>query len=401
MKKLFILSGVALIALASCTKIEPAEVPAKKITFQTVNYMSQTKAGEVSVLDDFNEFKCLAFLHAEGIDLDSEFNVKTDSYQEFFGASGETISPYDENNAKMTNLTSESTGISYWAPSHDYYWPKGTHSFVNFAGWYGTTGSAASDPDIDYAYNTTTNKWTATLTWDFSNSTVGAAGANLLYSDMAWRYNDNPDAVYKKNGLANNYKGVPMLFHHALAQINVKAYAAAAAGYTALSAGTGTVTDGLATWTITLENVKINNIYNQGTLTMTNADPGTSTTQAWTGSWAGTGSKGTLVPANFTVQKVTEATAEDLIAKTCVLPQTIGEDVTLTFDMRIKTQYTDNYNFELIPITIKLNDMSTTAWAQNTKYTYYLIINPSQKTVRFDPALEADWSEVSAGSTTL
>jgi len=400
MKKIFVLAAAALVALTACTKIETVEKPVQKITFLTANYMSQTKAGEVSVLNDFNEFKCLAFLHAEGVDLNADYSVKTDSYQAFFG-SGETISPYNSSNAKLTGLTSSATNVAYWAPSHDYYWPKGEHSFVNFAGWYGTTGSAASDPTIAYAYDNSISKWKATLTWAFSNSTVGATGANLLYSDMAWRYNENPDASYKLNGLASGYKGVPMLFHHALAQINVKAYAASADS-PALTAGTGNVTDGLATWTITLEDVTINNIYNAGTLTLTNADPGTTKTQEWTGDWAGTGSVGTLTTSDFTVQKVTQATAENLVAATCVLPQTIGTSVTLTFNMRIRTDYTGGvYNTELIPVTIKFNDMGTSAWAQNTKYTYYIIINPSQKTVRFDPALQADWSEATAGSATI
>ena len=41
--------------------------------------------------------------------------------------------------------------------------------------------------------------------------------------------------------------------------------------------------------------------------------------------------------------------------------------------------------------------MGTTAWAMNTKYTYYLQINPSQKTVLFDPAVAEDWT---VGETT-
>ena len=86
------------------------------------------------------------------------------------------------------------------------------------------------------------------------------------------------------------------------------------------------------------------------------------------------------------------------MAPSCVLPQTLGASVVLSFDLDITTEYTGSVsNHEIIPVSIKLNDMGTTAWAMNTKYTYYLNINPSQKVVRFDPALEADWS---TGSTT-
>ncbi|MBQ6198587.1 MAG: hypothetical protein IJK44_05075 [Bacteroidales bacterium] len=406
MKKYFIIAVAAIAAIAACSKVENIDAPAQKVTFQAVPYTTATKAGEVSVFGDFKNFKSRAFLHAEGVDLLGEsdnYAVNGTSYQEFFGDNGETISPYNSSDEIIANPTKETTNVSYWAPSHEYYWPKSSHSFVNFVGWYGQVPSgnsvAASNPDIDYAY--TNNKWTATLTWDFSNSTVGATGANLLYADMQWRYNDNPNAQYKLNGLANGYKGVPMLFHHALAQINVKAYAKEATDYPTISAGTGNVTDNTATWTITLEDIAINDIYNAGTLTLTNADPGTANTkQAWSyangtiGGWEGTGNKGKLEPTDdFTIQKVTSETAESLIASTCVLPQDLT-GATLTFNLHIVTAYAGNVDHEeIIPISLNLTDMTTSGqWDVNTKYTYYLQINPSQKTVRFDPAIETDWA---------
>lgn len=396
MKKYLFFAVVALVASAACTKVE-TEVPDQKITFQTANYVPSTRAGEVSVLNDFNEFKCKAFLHAVGVDLDADGNIITTgsgkpSFQDFFGTA-ETISPYNASGAKLTNLTSESTGVSYWAPSHEYYWPKSAKSYVNFVGWYGTGNGANNDPNVSYAY--VSNKWKATLEWSFSNATIGAAGANLLYADMAWRYNDNPNAEYKKNGLANDYKGVPMLFHHALAQISLKAYASS--GSTpALTAGTGTVTDNVATWTIKLKNVTINGVYTAGTLTLTNEDPGTATTKkTWDGGWSTSGTAGTMTVSDpFTVQKVTKATAENVFNATCVLPQDLA-NATLTFDLEIKTAYTGGVeNTEIIPQTITLPAMTTGGeWVQNTKYTYYLNINPSQKTVRFDPALIQDWTD--------
>lgn len=410
MKK-YIIIAAAVIAAMACSKVENIDTPAQKITFQAANYVPQTKATgeEVSVFGDFKSFKSRAFLHAEGVDLldaDHSYAVNGTSYQEFFGATGETISPYDASNAIITNPTKETTTVAYWAPSHEYYWPKSTHSFVNFVGWYGTDGTNAVDPTIAYAYNN--DAWTATMTWTWSSTTVGEAGANFLYADMAWRYNNNPAAEYGFNGLSNNYnKGVPMLFHHALAQINVKAYASAATAASgepansALTAGTNTVTDGNATWTIILKNVKITPIFAAGTLALTNADPGSNTTQAWSGDWAGTGTAGDFTTTNFTVDQVTKANAEDVFAATCVLPQTLSASVVLSFDLDITTDYGDEENHEIIPISIKLNDMGTNAWVKNTKYTYYLQINPSQKRVRFDPALEADWSTATTTDQTI
>ena len=404
MKKYIIIAAAAITAMA-CSKVEPTSTPDVKVTFQAANYVAQTKAGELSVFGDFKAFKSRAFMHAEGVDLNDDFTVKTDSYQEFFGDDGETISPYNSDNEKITNPTTSTTNVHYWAPSHEYYWPKSTHSYVNFVGWYGTSGSADVDPDVVYAYDNTASKWTATMTWTWSSTAVGAAGANFLYADMAWHYNNNPAAQYGLNGLSSGYnKGVPMLFHHALAQINVKAYAAAKTADTgeptnaALTAGSGTVSDGNATWTIVLKNVKITPINKAGTLELKNADPGSNTTQAWSGSWVGSDTAGDLTASNFTIQKVTKETAEDMIAATCVLPQTLSASVVLSFDLDITTAYSGNVsNHEIIPISIKLNDMGTNAWAMNTKYTYYLQVNPQQKRVRFDPALQADWA---TGSTT-
>ena len=415
MKKYFIIAA-AVVAMAACSQDQIVDNgPGAKVTFQAANYVRATKAGEVSVFNDFKTFQCRAFLHAEGVDLldaAHSYAVNGTTYQEFFGEAGETISPYNSSNTVIANPTTATDNVSYWAPSHEYYWPKSTHSFVNFVGWYGTDGSAAVDPDIDYTYDSEASKWTASMTWDWDVTAVGEAGANFLYADMAWRYNDNPAAAYHLNGLASGYnKGVPMLFHHALAQISVKAYAAAATAASGepanatLSAGTGAnagkITDGNAIWTIQLTDVEINPIYTAGTLALTNADPGSTTAQAWTGDWSGTGTAGALSASDFNLVQVTKDDATDVIAATCVLPQTLGATVMLNFKLDITTEYASGSNepenHEIIPFSIKLNDMGTTSWAKNTKYTYYLQINPSQKRVRFDPALEADWS---TGSTT-
>ena len=388
MKKYLILAAAAIVAMAACSKtqLDESSIPDMPVTFQATNYVTQTKAGEVSVLSDFSAFQCKAYLHAEGIDLNPDGTVNGTSFQNFFGADGETISVDDE-----TNPTE-------WAPSHTYYWPKGSKSFVNFIGWYGTDGTNAINPTITYAYDGTASKYKATMVWDFT-TTAGEAGTNLLYADMAWRFKQNNDpATY---GVSGASEGVPMLFHHALAQINVKVYVDG----TNLTAGTGTVEDTNATWTIALESPKITPVYNAGTLTLTNEDPGTTATvQAWTGSWAGSGNAGDIAASNLNVDKITKATANTLFNATCVLPQTIDTDVVLTFNMRITTTYKNdpaNPNVELIPISIKLNDMGTTEWAQNTKYTYYLKIVPSQNEVLFDPALEADWTEVEGTEQTI
>ena len=382
MKKYFIIAVAALLASAACSKVETIDnTPARKISFQVGNYAAQTKAA-VSFKDESESFKSRAFLHAEGVDLNPDYSVNGTSYQEFFGSTGETIAW--DGTAKE------------WAPaSHDYYWPKSSHSFVNFASWYGTVNGADSDPTITYAY--TASKWTATLSWNYT-AVLGQATSNLLYADMAWRYSEqNPTDGPHKDGVT---EGVPTLFHHALAQINIKAYADDDASGENLTLSGSNPTDGTAVWTIAIKNAKITPLFASGTLTLTNADPGTaSTTQAWTGDWAGTGTAGDVAISDFTVSTVTKATAANLVAPSCVLPQTLGASVVLSFDLDITATYTSNAatHHEIIPYSIKLNDMGTTAWAQNTKYTYYLRIVPNQNRVLFDPAIAEDWA---TGSTT-
>ena len=393
MKKFFIaIAALALVASAACTKVNPEEKKAEKISFSVANYVPQTKADEpkpVSVLGDFTSFKCRAFLHAKGVEV-TNAGLSTSAFQNFFPEAGETISP------------NNTTAPTEWAPSHAYYWPKDASSFVNFVGWYGTDGTNAVDPTISYAYDATEAKWTAKMNWTFS-TTLGQAGSNLLYADMAWRYKENDDTPMY--GVSTNVaEGVPMLFHHALAQINVKAYAESKGetGMTALTAGEGTVTDGVATWTIKFDNAKITPIYANGELELTNADPGTNKTQAWTGEWVGTDTTaGDVEVADYTVDDVTKATAGDVIAPSCVLPQSLT-DVVLSFDLDITTTYTGNLkHHEIIPVSIKFSDMGTSAWEQNHKYTYYIKVVPSQNKVLFDPALDAAWIEVEGGEATL
>jgi len=384
MKKYFIIAAAVLVAGTACNKVNVDETESTEVKFTVANYVPQTKA--VSVLSEFTAFKSRAFLHAEGVDLNADGTVNGTSYQEFFGASGETISAND------------ATSASEWAPAHTYYWPKGTKSFVNFVGWYGTDGTNAVNPTIFYAY--TSSKWTATMTWDFTTPAVGQTGNNLLYADMAWRFKQNNNPPTYDVSTNSITEGVPMLFHHALAQINVKAYAT---GDPTLTAGSGKVSDTVAEWVITLKNVKITPINKAGTLTLTNADPGTEkTTQAWEGSWAGSDTAGDFTASEYVVDDVTKATAGDLIAATCILPQTIGSGVVLSFDMDIVTSYSAGQsNHEIIPVSIKLNDMGTSAWEQNHKYTYYINIVPKQTKVLFDPALDAAWVDATTTDQTI
>ena len=65
-KKQTVLLSAALLALAGCAKLDIESTPDILVTFQAANYVPQTKAGEVSVFNDFATFRCRGFMHAEG-----------------------------------------------------------------------------------------------------------------------------------------------------------------------------------------------------------------------------------------------------------------------------------------------------------------------------------------------
>ncbi|MBP5373927.1 MAG: hypothetical protein J6Y31_03310 [Bacteroidales bacterium] len=338
MKKLIIIAA-AIAACVACAKSEKAS-PDVLIKFQVADYKAQTKAGEVSLLADTDHFTCKAFLHAEGIA----------TTQDFFGTDGETIT-YNGTNA--------------WEPSHPYYWPKGEQSYINFVSYFDTGAGPTTVTE-------TSLEWAA--------RTIGT-GDNIMYADEAWHFkaNNNP-ASYGKDGVT---EGVPTLFHHALAQIVIKTYATK-------------LEDTNATWEITIEDIELGDIYNKGTLSLTNTDPNTKDVVAWTGSWVtDTSVNGNLTPADKTIIATAKASADVILANQSVLPQSLT-GVTLDFKVRIVTTYKvgGNSNEELITKSVSLPDaagFNTAAWAMNTKYAYYIKIDPVTNEVLFDPAVAEDW----------
>lgn len=374
----FIIAAVAMTSLAACTKLEDT-APPRKITFEKAIYRPQTKADDPvikSVMDEFTSFKCKAFLHAD--------NGGTAYYptQDMFGENGETISAYTIGDVITTN----SASVAYWAPSHDYYWPKGSRSYINFVGWYDSKGTLPSEA------TETSLKW--------NGYTVGTED-NLLFADEAWHYKANPESNrYGFNGIE---KGVPMLFHHALAKLCIEAKVAE----TTKENKTGGAALGSTNWEVTLSNIKLEGIYTTGNLVLTNTEPaGTaSATSEWQGGWTPTGSTTTInMTAVDTPLKKTESTT--ILAMQSVLPQTVEDAVVLSFDYNIDTKFNaDKYAQEKIHASIKLNDVNAvtgpiSSWAMNKKVTYTIIIDPVTTTIKIDPAM-VDWVVETGGTANL
>lgn len=352
MKKLYTILAIAAVAAVGCTKVETIDnTPGNKITFQTASYVPQTK-GEVSVISEFTSFKSKAFLHADGY---------AGETQDFFGANGETISP------------DNATTPTYWAPSHDYYWPKSSESYINFIAWYDKKGTAP------------TTATETSLVWE--NYSVLTTD-NLLFADEAWRYKNNSGAKYKKDSVT---EGVPMLFHHALAQLCIKA---------AVTKNTDGKTPA-HTWDVTLEDISLGGVYTQGTLSLTNADPSSTQTKAWTGGWTPSGSTTTVDMDDVTDPLTT--TAVEVLSMQNVLPQDVTNSNVLNLTVKISYKYNGTeYAHEAIDYSIKLSDFTAAVskWEMNKKITYTLTINPETTVVKLDPAME-EWEAVAGGTYTI
>lgn len=370
MKKYFAILAVAALTLsAACTKVETV-TPDQKISFKAANYVPQTRAGEVSFLNEFAEgttpsFKSKAYMMGTGV---NDVAQPTSPYQDFFGAAGETIT---------WNPTKKE-----WAPSHDYYWPKFDASYINFFSWYDNNGA----PTITNTGKTFTMKW--------ENRVIGT-GDNIMYADPAWRFKQNIE-TYKLNDVQ---EGVPTLFHHSLAQVEFRAYA------------TKVEVTNLLTWTIKLTDLKLE-VANKGTLTLTATEPasGNNAKGVWDGTpaWvADATTKGNIMPTeDFTVTATNAAdatTAAKVLANQVVLPQDLSS-TNLTFKLDITTTYTAGQtNREVIDVTIPMGatGFGTPAWALNTKYIYTIKIVPAENRVLFDPAVETAWTTVNVAEKTL
>ena len=223
MKNLYYIAIAALLAAsAGCSKVEVADAPDKAVTFTVASYSPQTRAESIIEVDGIRSFSSRGYLHGVGVD----------APQDFFGANGETIT-YNGSN-------------KWWAPTHDYFWPKSSESYVNFISWVGGA------PTITYS---NTAPFEATFAWSGAVATTD----NLMWADMAWRYKNNDGVIYKKDGVT---EGVPTLFHHALAQVRFQGKV------TKTSA-----TDGVK-WTVTVDSLSLTNVANKGTFSLTNSDPG-------------------------------------------------------------------------------------------------------------------------------
>ena len=367
MKKYFFLTVAALAALVSCAKVDVAGTQGDKpISFRVARY-SQTKA-ESDYKTDYQ---------------DVPFGV----YSWFKGVSA------SDNTTFMTNeKVSYSAAGNEWLPTTTYYWPKsGSLDFICYSPYSADT-QRFSIGENRIAFNA---------------YTVGTD--DLMYGDKAAGLTDNKDTYY--------YNGVPVLFHHALAQVSF----AVKAAYLQKTADTGDVTK----WEITVNSVKLEGVHTTGDLAL--SLDGTAwkipESKVWTASEE-------VKDLTLDAKDLTVLTAEaqPVGEEMLVLPQLLEQGPQIVLNLTIKT-YRDTGNGFTLVLTENKIDVKGRPWLKdlpqwgiNQKITYTLAIAPTRSTgkdpehpdnpvdpqdpdlkdavITFDPAV-SDWQpvQVNAGIT--
>ena len=216
MKKYFILAAAAIVALAACTKSE-VNTPAQR----EISYNAVTAKNTVSkaIID-----------HSFYAPNDPAFGIWA-LYQPTNWSTDKNVSNFwvgtaANASAQITNTTETAAG--YWknAAGIDY-WPiSGKLVFMGYSPY----AHVSSKATIGKGTGDDAGKVLLTVT-DF-NSATGDWVDDLMYSDPVEK--DANDTNYDPDGApTTTYEGVPVVFHHALSMITIKARAAAAyTGYT-------------------------------------------------------------------------------------------------------------------------------------------------------------------------
>lgn len=358
MKKYFFIAVAAVIALAACTKNNVETKAPKAISYNAVTAKNQVTKAIIET----------AFYAPT----DPDFGI-WGLYSEEDWATNHTANVWvgtdASTSAQISNTTQTAAG--YWknAANTDY-WPlSGSLVFMGYSPYARVNTKAAISV-------TETNKATLTVT-DFSSAT-GTWVDDLMYSDPVEKTEN--DTNYDPNGSnPTTYDGVPVVFHHALSQIIVKAKQHEAyTGYTLK------VTD------ITLT------IDDKATLTA-KAVPGSAAAASWT--------EATTEATATILENGDDALTTSYVQKgnaILVIPQTLDASAGNGYD-KLTVTYTLTRNGSTSTKTVNINltagdDHGTptptalTTLAANTKYILNLDI--SLEEILYSPDVEA-WESAS------
>ena len=350
MKKLIIISLAALVALCACTKNEIAEGAKKEVTFSVATFSGQTKADPADYADNY---------------ADIPFGTYAWFYGEEDGAQAQSF---------MEDETVSYTG-SEWKPSLTYYWPKsGSIDFISYS------------PKSISEYVTVTEESINIGEADKEYIVEHMSAIDVMYADKAVAQTKNIDTYY--------YNGVPTLFRHALAKINVNVK-------TAYDKKVMKEGEDETKWAITVTDLAIENYYKKGTveLGLNSSDNiwNLPTDAVWTPAGDLVEKQSFTLPTDATISQTTKPFVQDYF----VLPQTLDQDQTIEVTVTIVTTLPNGKT--ITETGVKLSALMSTddlkAWQMNKQISYDLTIIPASSdddgdpvAILFDPAVK-DWED--------
>lgn len=407
MKKLNTILVIAAVAAVGCAKTEVVSTPDVKIGYQVASYSTQTKADDGGFLKEMEAFSIAA----------ADAMFKSVAFLNADNGNGGQAAPARYYAAATDQVETIKYASNQWAPiGADYYWPKSPNSDLDFFSWFDLTETAST-----HVANATFSSSTYTLAWT-ADRTI-ALKDNVMYADPVWRQKKNNNTpVYGKDGVT---EGVPTLFHHALAQVRFQFKQKTMSAVDSKDDTKSTF------WVVKVKNLTITNnqIKKNGTLSLTAAKDAASWTTPANLIWGAAASQAYWSTADLFLANAVNSTGIELTntADTfskddqmadeyiTVLPQQIGNDLLLNFDIEIETKFgttaggasgAAHVSTETIHVKdfedggaivnnsgIQLNLLATIGsyWQMNKKYTYIFNIDPATTKILYDPAVE-DWA---------
>lgn len=374
MKKTIILAAIACVALASCTKNERiADSPTgvAPISFSAIaSPATKAVAGEMPPAYDTGE----SFIAYAGWTNGDYTN-------------GAGVTEFFVNNVTTAICSYDATWTT-WKPAVSYYWPKtGKLTF-----------EAISPADARY-HTTISHTWAAGFSLDDFAVRGGIKDQyDLMYSDREFNKvrslytpdaSANPSDPYDETaGDAGSYKGVDLIFRHALSSIVFKVKTKA--DYTNA--------------VITLTGITINNAYSTGDFAE-GGDDGDASSWTVTPAWSNqTAAVNYSIFSGSQVVTYNSGTAQAVsplvggATNIILLPQAL-EHTSATDNVTVTVTYTVAQNGgSALPQTavIKLKDLTAssaavTAWEMSKRYTYTIVFGLDE--IYFDPRVDA-WTDV-------
>ena len=378
-KKTVLLALPLLVAMTGCVEHleDVSTTTQKKITFQTAKYLQSRAA-------------------------DDQINGTKFTYDHFVAHAWSDAVVNDDKVLMNHQRVVKDDNSGSWMPVSDHYWPS--YSTVDFIAYYpeneDKTFPIVSRETLSYSgYDVSDDK-----------ADISVQTNDLMYAEKAVGYGSNVDQVNDDNGGGNDsgYSGVPMLFHHALAQLEIRVQVV------------HPDEDSPVSWNAVIDHAKLSGYYTKGDLELTLNDTQLSHgVTGWTPTtpdmehvkvgWKNDGQTKSqmIIGDDASVQTLTitddgsgdgyVATGCKTIYKAFVLPQILTDLHTLDLSFTLESyrdgvKETSESDTEIRHLQLKTD--ATPHWGMNQHVVYTIVINPSIRKISFDPAITG-WEDVS------